>query len=197
MGGWGSQSGASSGKPQLPEGSRIQKGRQGPGQPVEGGAYKGVPSPEGRAKGYVVRLPHPTDKSPSHQATLSVWGPRGNPEFQVAGALGDIQTEPSLDQVLQERDEAIAKKQAMEAELDSCRAKLQAVEAQLLEVLEEKLRLRQEVEAWEEDMHQMVRQRVESQLQRESQCTLGAPVNPQTARALQVRVPLGRWGRWR
>lgn len=37
----------------------------------------------------------------------------------------------------------------MEAELDSCRAKLQAVEAQLLEVLEEKLRLRQEVEAWE------------------------------------------------
>ncbi|XP_072608981.1 BICD family-like cargo adapter 2 [Vulpes vulpes] len=85
----------------------------------------------------------------------------------------------------------------MEAELDSCRAKLQAVEAQLLEVLEEKLRLRQEVEAWEEDMHQMVRQRVESQLQRESQGTLGAPVNPQTARALQVRFPLGRWGRWR
>ena len=37
----------------------------------------------------------------------------------------------------------------MEAELDTCRAKLHAVEAQLLEVLEEKLRLRQEVEAWE------------------------------------------------
>lgn len=37
----------------------------------------------------------------------------------------------------------------MEAELDTCRAKLRAVEAQLLEVLEEKLRLRQEVEAWE------------------------------------------------
>lgn len=37
-----------------------------------------------------------------------------------------------------------------EAELDTCRAKLRAVEAlQLLEVLEEKLRLRQEVEAWE------------------------------------------------
>ena len=37
----------------------------------------------------------------------------------------------------------------MEAELETCRAKLRAVEAQLLEVLEEKLRLRQEVEAWE------------------------------------------------
>lgn len=37
----------------------------------------------------------------------------------------------------------------MEAELDTCRARLCAVEAQLLEVLEEKLRLKQEVEAWE------------------------------------------------
>lgn len=37
----------------------------------------------------------------------------------------------------------------MEAELDSCRARLRRVEAQLLEVLQEKLRLKQEVEAWE------------------------------------------------
>ena len=41
------------------------------------------------------------------------------------------------------------RKRAVEAELDTCRAKLHAVEAQLLEVREEKLRLRQEVEAWE------------------------------------------------
>lgn len=44
---------------------------------------------------------------------------------------------------------ATCRKQAVEAELDTCKAKLRAVEAQLLEVLEEKLRLRQEVEAWE------------------------------------------------
>ena len=175
-----------------------------------------MPWQERRAKGRVLRLPHPADKSPSHQATLSVWGPRGvsvllnppclfpgdqvrihfllggggvqtpcplcfplggkgphllspqhdavpcprdrgtggqvrnvsdpsppdisirakaraerpsgtphpaksqtttpsavtlpqSPESQVAGALGDTQTEPSLDQVLRERDEAIAK----------------------------------------------------------------------------------------
>lgn len=37
----------------------------------------------------------------------------------------------------------------MEAELHSCRARLRTVEAQLLEVLQEKLRLKQEVEAWE------------------------------------------------
>lgn len=39
------------------------------------------------------------------------------------------------------------RKRAVEAELDTCKAKLQAMEAQLLEILEEKLRLRQEVEA--------------------------------------------------
>ncbi|KAF5928763.1 hypothetical protein HPG69_006347 [Diceros bicornis minor] len=120
---------------------------------------------------------------------------------------------------------AIRRKQAVEAELDTCRARLRAVEAQLLEVLEEKLRLRQEVEAWEvgwecwsglggmgrrahglplnllscpqEDMQQLVRQRVESQLQRESRGTLGVPVAPGTARTPRGRFPLGQWGRWR
>ncbi|EDL19396.1 mCG123213, isoform CRA_a, partial [Mus musculus] len=74
---------------------------------------------------------------------------RKNPESQAAGALGDTRAEPSLEQVLQERDEAIAKKRAVEEELDSCRARLRTVEAQLLEVLQEKLKLKQEVEAWE------------------------------------------------
>ncbi|XP_059887003.1 uncharacterized protein [Delphinus delphis] len=142
----------------------------------------------------------------------TVWGPRGvsvllkppclfpgdqSPESQVAGALGDTQTEPSLDQVLRERDEAIAKKRAVEAELDIFKAKLRAVEAQLLEVLEEKLRLKQEVEAWEDDMQWMVRQQVESQLQRESRGALGAPMDPGTARTPWVRFPLHWWGRWR
>nr|XP_033696004.1 BICD family-like cargo adapter 1 [Tursiops truncatus] len=138
-----------------------------------------------------------SETSPSHQATLSVWGPRGSPESQVAGALGDTQTEPSLDQVVRERDEAIAKKRAVEAELDIFKAKLRAVEAQLLEVLEEKLRLKQEVEAWEDDMQWMVRQQVESQLQRESRGALGAPMDPGTARIPWVRFPLRWWGRWR
>ncbi|KAM5262252.1 BICD family-like cargo adapter 2 isoform 2-T2 [Hipposideros larvatus] len=88
-------------------------------------------------------------------------------------------------------------KRAVEAELETCKAKLRAVEAQLLEVLEEKLRLKKEVEAWEEDMQQLVWQRVESQLQRESRSTLGAPMEPGAARAPWVRFPLGRWGRWR
>lgn len=113
----------------------------------------------------------------------------------------------------------------MEAELDTCKAKLRAVEAELLEVLEEKLRLRQEVEAWEvgwecqpglggtgeegtgvalnllshpqEDMQQLVRRQVEGQLQRESGGTQGAPVSPGTARTPWARFLLGQWGRWR
>lgn len=119
---------------------------------------------------------------------------------------------------------ATCRKQAVEAELDTCKAKLRAAEAQLLEVLEEKLRLRQEVEAWEvgwqcqlglgctgrqaqglplnlfscpqEDMQWLVRQRVESQLQRESSGTLRAPMQPGTARAPRVQLPPRWWGRW-
>ncbi|XP_047390088.1 uncharacterized protein LOC124970637 [Sciurus carolinensis] len=142
-------------------------------------------------KGPCPFLAPPCQQESRHQATLSIQGSRASPESQAAGALGDIQTEPSLDRVLQERDEAIAKKRAVEAELDTCKARLRAVEAQLLEVLEEKLRLRQEVEAWEEDMQQMVRQRVQSQLQRESRGALGTPGDPGAARSPWAR--LGRW----
>ncbi|XP_037671165.1 bicaudal D-related protein homolog [Choloepus didactylus] len=138
--------------------------------------------------------PHPGKSQVTAPSSVSLLR---SPESQVAGALGDTQTEPSLDQVLQERDEAIAnRKRAVEAELDACRAKLRAVEAQLLEVVEEKLRLRQEVEAWEEDMQQLVRQQVQSQLQREAEDARGAQVDPGAARPLGARFSLGRWGRW-
>lgn len=117
----------------------------------------------------------------------------------MAGALGDPGTEPSLDQALRERDEAIAKKRALEAELDGCRARLRAVEAQLLEVLEEKLRLQQEVEAWEEDMQQLVQRQVETQLRKEREAggAAGTPRDSRVARAPWGHFPLGRWGRWR
>lgn len=119
---------------------------------------------------------------------------------------------------------ATCRKRAVEAELDTCKAKLRAAEAQLLEVLEEKLRLRQEVEAWEvgwkcqpglggtgrqaqglpvnllscpqEDMQRLVKQLVESQLQRESSSTLRAPMQPGTARTPWVQFPQRWWGRW-
>ncbi|XP_036028268.1 uncharacterized protein LOC118572647 [Onychomys torridus] len=125
--------------------------------------------------------------------------PRGvdrNPESQAAGALGDTRAEPSLEQVLQERDEAIAKKRAVEAELQSCRARLRTVEAQLLEVLQEKLRLKQEVEAWEEDMQLVVQERVQSQLQEESRGALGTQENASAGRGSRIHLSWSQWGRW-
>lgn len=130
---------------------------------------------------------------------LSPLFPCQSPAWRVAEELGDHRTEPSLDQALRERDEAIAKKRAVEAELARCKARLRAVEAQLLEVLEEKLRLQQEVEAWEEDMQQLVQRQVETQLQseRESRGTARAFRDPRVARTSWSHFPLGQWGRWK
>lgn len=110
----------------------------------------------------------------------------------------------------------------MEAELDTCRARLRAVEAQLLEVLEEKLRLRQEVEAWEvgwcagqtwegwgrgrsssdpalppqEDMQQLVAKLVQGQLQSEARGVQGAHGDAGSVRSLRAQLSQGRRVRW-
>lgn len=79
----------------------------------------------------------------------------------------------------------------MEAELHSCRARLRTVEAQLLEVLQEKLRLKQEVEAWEEDMQLLVRERVQSQLRG----ALGTQGNSSAGGSSRI-LSRSQWGRW-
>lgn len=84
----------------------------------------------------------------------------------------------------------------MEAELDTCRARLHTVEAQLLEVLQEKLRLKQEVEAWEEDMQRMVRERVQSQMQGDSRGALGAQKNTSAGRGSWAQLSRSQRGRW-
>lgn len=78
----------------------------------------------------------------------------------------------------------------MEEELDSCRARLRTVEAQLLEVLQEKLKLKQE-----EDMQHMVRERVRSQLQGEPRGTLGTHENTSPGRSSWIQLSRGQWGR--
>lgn len=72
------------------------------------------------------------------------WG-RLIPTRGEEGGTPDI----SRRQTLQHTAPDARRKRAVEEELDSCRARLRTVEAQLLEVLQEKLRLKQEVEAWE------------------------------------------------
>lgn len=70
------------------------------------------------------------------------------------------------------------------------------MEAQLLEALQEKLRLKQEVEAWEEDMQQVVRERVQSQLQGESRGALGTQTNTSAGRNSRMHLSRSQWGRW-
>ncbi|XP_072496311.1 uncharacterized protein [Notamacropus eugenii] len=92
-------------------------------------------------------------------------------QLLVTRALGEAEAKTALEQVLeqvtQERDDAIAKKLAIEAELGICRDKLQAVEKQLLQVVKEKLMLMEEVEAWKDDLQELVSRQIQSQMQRE------------------------------
>ncbi|XP_048225207.1 BICD family-like cargo adapter 1 isoform X2 [Perognathus longimembris pacificus] len=174
---------------------RAGRGREGQLAPCPGLASPGwgmprcaLPGTEQRPSPSLAppRWPEPVTRPPSLFRAC-----RQDPESQAAGALGDIQAGPSLDQALRERDEAIAKKQAVEAELDTCKARLKEVEAQLLEVLAEKLRLRQE-----EDMRQLVRQQVQSQLHRESRGAHKDPSTAGTTRSPWALFPSGWKGHW-
>ncbi|XP_044531559.1 uncharacterized protein LOC123246839 [Gracilinanus agilis] len=117
-----------------------------------------------------------------------------SPQPLVARALGEAEAKTLLEQVTQERDDAIAKKLAIEAELGICRAKLQASEKQLLEVVEEKLKLLEEIEAWKEDMQELIRQQIQRQLQREGRAPASEPRAPQPG--LTTHFSQWQW-RWR
>ncbi|XP_068945246.1 BICD family-like cargo adapter 2 [Petaurus breviceps papuanus] len=114
-------------------------------------------TPEARLVGHTGA---PEDRKTPGQSRLSQ-------QLLEARALGETEAKTALEQVTQERDDAIAKKLAIEAELHICRARLQAVEKQLLQVVKEKLRLVEEVEAWKDDMQELVSRQVRSQMQRE------------------------------
>nr|XP_020861505.1 uncharacterized protein LOC110221326 isoform X1 [Phascolarctos cinereus] len=118
-------------------------------------------------------------------------------QLQVARALGEAEAKTALEQVTQERDDAIAKKLAVEAELGICRAKLQAVEKQLLEVVKEKLILLEEVEAWKDDMQELVSRQIQSQIQREgSDPRADRVLGSRTQPGLTTHFSQWQW-RWR
>ncbi|XP_074321835.1 LOW QUALITY PROTEIN: uncharacterized protein LOC103370353 [Stegastes partitus] len=72
-----------------------------------------------------------------------------------------------LQQALRDRDEAIEKKKAMEAELLRSKTELMALNNQLLEAVQKRLELSLEVEAWKEDIQRILQQQVQSQQQAE------------------------------
>ncbi|XP_053703652.1 bicaudal-D-related protein 2-like [Synchiropus splendidus] len=72
-----------------------------------------------------------------------------------------------LEQALRDRDEAIEKKQAMEAELLRSKTELMMLNNQLLEAAQKRLELSLELEAWKEDVQVIIQQQLQSQQQAE------------------------------
>ncbi|XP_056329716.1 BICD family-like cargo adapter 1 isoform X1 [Danio aesculapii] len=85
-----------------------------------------------------------------------------------------LRTERLLDeevvqQALKDRDHAFAKKTAMEAELLKTKQDMMCLNNQLLEAIQRKLELSQELEAWKDDMQIIINQQLRSQQQTEQQ----------------------------
>ncbi|KAG7221065.1 hypothetical protein INR49_017694 [Caranx melampygus] len=70
-------------------------------------------------------------------------------------------------QAIKDRDEAIAKKNLMEVELVQSRNDMMSLNNQLLEAIQRKLELSQELEAWQDDIQVIINQQLRSQQQSE------------------------------
>ncbi|XP_058488954.1 BICD family-like cargo adapter 1 isoform X2 [Solea solea] len=70
-------------------------------------------------------------------------------------------------QAIRDRDEAIAKKNLMEMELVRSRNEMMSLNNQLLEAIQRKLELSQELEAWQDDIQIIINQQLISQQQSE------------------------------
>ncbi|XP_061116771.1 BICD family-like cargo adapter 1 [Conger conger] len=83
-------------------------------------------------------------------------------------AMAEVQ-EPSeqLQSAIRDRDEAIAKKKAVEMELAKCKIDIMSLNSQLLDAIQQKLNLSQQLEAWQDDMHRVIDQQLMDKHQEE------------------------------
>ncbi|XP_077016107.1 BICD family-like cargo adapter 1 isoform X3 [Tamandua tetradactyla] len=82
----------------------------------------------------------------------------------------DKEPKEQLQKAIRDRDEAIAKKNAMELELAKCKMDMMSLNSQLLDAIQQKLNLSQQLEAWQDDMHRVIdRQLMDTQLKERSQ----------------------------
>ncbi|XP_056275711.1 BICD family-like cargo adapter 1 isoform X2 [Pseudoliparis swirei] len=77
--------------------------------------------------------------------------------------------EPSeqLQTAIRDRDDAIAKKKAVEMELAKCKIDIMSLNSQLLDAIQQKLNLSQQLEAWQDDMHRVIDQQLMDKYQDE------------------------------
>ncbi|XP_035035065.1 bicaudal-D-related protein 2-like [Hippoglossus stenolepis] len=86
--------------------------------------------------------------------------------FKSGGGRGGEES-AILQQALRDRDEAMEKKKAMEAELLRSKTEMMLLNNQLLEAVQKRLELSLEVEAWKEDVQRILTQQLQSQQQAE------------------------------
>ncbi|KAM6930754.1 BICD family-like cargo adapter 1 isoform 1-T1 [Xenentodon cancila] len=82
-------------------------------------------------------------------------------ENEQARAMAEVR-EPSeqLQSAIRDRDDAIAKKKAVEMELAKCKIDIMSLNSQLLDAIQQKLNLSQQLEAWQDDMHRVIDQQL-------------------------------------
>ncbi|XP_067103164.1 BICD family-like cargo adapter 2 [Osmerus mordax] len=81
--------------------------------------------------------------------------------------LGNRQEEGVVQQAIRDRDEAITKKNLMEAELIRSKSDMMCLNNQLLEAIQRKLELSQELEDWQDDIQIIINQQLRTQQQSE------------------------------
>ncbi|XP_072921460.1 BICD family-like cargo adapter 1 [Hemitrygon akajei] len=82
-----------------------------------------------------------------------------------------------LQKALSDRDEAIAKKNTLEMELAKCKIDMMSLNSQLLDVIQQKLNLSQQLEAWQDDMHTVIDQQLMDKQQKECRLPAHSHVN--------------------
>ncbi|XP_043103795.1 BICD family-like cargo adapter 1 isoform X2 [Puntigrus tetrazona] len=94
-------------------------------------------------------------------ALLSVEVSSSREENERLRAMAEVR-EPNeqLQSAIRDRDEAIAKKKAVEMELAKCKIDIMSLNSQLLDAIQQKLNLSQQLEAWQDDMHRVIDQQL-------------------------------------
>ncbi|XP_063049664.1 BICD family-like cargo adapter 1 [Engraulis encrasicolus] len=72
-----------------------------------------------------------------------------------------------LQSAIKDRDDAIAKKKAVEMELAKCKIDIMSLNSQLLDAIQQKLNLSQQLEAWQDDMQRVIDQQLMDKHQEE------------------------------
>ncbi|XP_045880283.1 BICD family-like cargo adapter 1 isoform X1 [Meles meles] len=95
---------------------------------------------------------------------------------RLRGTSEDREPKEQLQKAIRDRDEAIAKKNAVELELAKCKTDMMSLNSQLLDAIQQKLTLSQQLEAWQDDMHRVIdRQLMDTHLKERSRPAAALP----------------------